>query len=193
MLKGYRGEAAYRSYGMVQQLLVLLPIALCCIANMKHNNERMGTATSEKSGYGGFFIVALIRNIFLPFSTLFIFFTLIRDIILSVEQYPLREIAYSHSRVLLVIVLGCVLSIIAVIRMFQKKAAFVPAVISAEYILICYYIHKVLTAFMFARVFYLRQGYFGSGVFTDVAMVIASAAFIIYYAKSKRVSNTFIN
>jgi|GEM_PF-6542747 len=188
LMKTYKWSHHY--YYIIRQSYVLIPIILCFFAKIKSNNFEKNSE-NKKFGVDGFFTVALIRNIFLPLSMLATVIALVQKNISISNTLFLQEVYYTNSMII-VLMLGVVLSIIALVNMFRKKSAFMPIIIVTEYTLICYYTNKIVTSFIFAKNILMSTGYFDSGINTDIAMVMTSLLFIIYYAKSKRAANTFV-
>ena len=177
------------SFLIIRPLFVLVPVILCLIANMKKSDHQKAKKESDKAGFGGFFIVAMIRNVSLPINNLIVVIMLVLGNFTSHGRIDMETLI--NNRMLLIAVFGLIISVMAAVRMFTKRFAFIPTIISAEGVLIYYYANKILMACTLARQYYMRLGYFESGIASDILMIIVSMLFIVYYSRSKRVENTF--
>ena len=169
--------------GNIQNIFFLSLIIVLMIAYYNKKEVKQKETTNNKSGLGGFFIIPLIRNIVMPLNYASIFIISIL-ILFKVDVSGNIYVQYWYAgRILFTIILAIALSIMTVIKMFCRRKSFIPFAISTEIIYIFTNLVKVNLS--------IGSNYFET-LGTDIALIIISALFIVYYAKSIRIKNTFI-
>ena len=169
--------------GNLQNIMLLALIIILMIAYYNKKEAKQKETANDKSGMGGFFIIPLIRNIAMPLT--YISASIISVLIFFRADVPrgIYSQYFYASSILFTIILLVVLSIMTVIKMFGRRKSFIPFAISIEIISIFTNSVKIASC--------VRTDYFETlGV--DIALIIISALFIVYYAKSIRIKNTFI-
>lgn len=175
--------------------LSLFIVILCAAVGLSRYSAGRAKAPAPPrksiSGIGGWMIICTIRSIFMPLN---FFYSLIIAMggYMGIHSFLVGPETYLNMEIVLLFVLGLVLSIVVVSKLFKKNFGFKPLAISLEGLTML--VNGLSVVYMLTRTssqYLSRVGYYSGGLVITLGMIVASAIFILYYAKSDRVKNTF--
>ena len=146
------------------------------------------------AGTGGWMALCTIRCLLMPLNYLG---SLIMAVVgfANVRRLMTGSLApsiYLNMELALLIALAAVLSLVVVVKLFQKDFAFKPLVIALEGVTILVNVLSMVYLSVGTIGQLLRRaGTYGSTMVSAVGMIVVSILFILYYARSDRVKNTF--
>lgn len=191
-----------RQYGIMWfyvaiSLLVCATALGCAFALLRYFSGRAAAPAPPKkeiTGIGGWMVLCAIRCLLMPLNYLGSLALVALGFIgaRALLAGPNGPLVYLNMELVLLIVLVAALSLVVLVKLFQKGFAFKPLAMALEGATIAINGLTIIYLSIGSNGQVLRHaGTYSWTVASTIGMIVVSALFIAYYAKSDRVKNTF--